>query len=168
MLKTSEESERTDDFFAPSPHPESYPSQPSLSMWGGNTWQPHRGTHCHTGAPTGYKAKDIHTVEELTINRGTTARQIYIRGTTQICMKYIKKAPQPGKYIRGSHTQMYIKHINKGTTATQIYISQPHSPTGLYAEPAEPHKAKAHHKKSQRSKVRDRNAKSHIGKTVGF
>ena len=49
MLKTSEERERTDDFFAPSPHPESYPSQPSLSMWGGNTWQPHRGTHCHTG-----------------------------------------------------------------------------------------------------------------------
>ena len=155
MLKTSEESERTDDFFAPSPHPESYPSQPSLSMWGGNTWQPHRGTHCHTGAPTGYKARDIHTVEELRINRGTTARQIYIRGTTQICMKYIKRAPQPGKYIGGSHTQIYIKYINKGTTLRQIYISQPHNPTGLHAEPAEPHKAKAHHKKSQRSKVRD-------------
>ena len=90
MLKTSEESERTDDFFAPSPHPESYPSQPSLSMWGGNTWQPHRGTHCHTGAPTGYKARDIHTVEELRINRGTTARQIYIRGTiaTQILVRF--------------------------------------------------------------------------------
>ena len=84
------------------------------------------------GAPTGYKARDIHTVEELRINRGTTARQIYIRSTT----------------------------------ATQKYISQPRSLTGLHAEPAEPHKAKAHHKKSQRSKGRDRNAKSHSRKTV--
>ena len=107
------------------------------------------------GAPTGYKARDIHTVEELRINRGTTARQIYIRG-------------QPHKYISASHTQIYIKHINRGTTATQIYNRQPHSPTGLHAKPAEPHKAKAHHKKSQRSNVRDRNAKSHSGKTVGL
>ena len=57
------------------------------------------------GAPTGYKARDIHTVEELRINRGTTARQIYIRGQPH---KYISNistgAPQPHKYITGSHT----------------------------------------------------------------
>ena len=57
------------------------------------------------GAPTGYKARDIHTVEELRINRGTTARQIYIRGQPH---KYISNistgAPQPHKYISASHT----------------------------------------------------------------
>ena len=131
MLKTSEESERTDDFFAPSPHPESYPSQPSLSMWGGNTWQPHRGTHCHTGAPTGYKARDIHTVEELRINRGTTARQIYIRGTiaTQICMKYINRGTTARKiYREQSHSNIY-----------QIYQHGHHSKANIYQPATQPH-----------------------------
>ena len=169
MLKTSEESERTDDFFAPSPHPESYPSQPSLSMWGGNTWQPHRGTHCHTGGSHWVQSQRYPHCGGAEDQQGHHSKaNIYQGAATQICMKYIKRAPQPGKYIGGSHTQIYIKYINRGTTATQIYNRQPHSPTGLHAKPAEPHKAKAHHKKSQRSKVRDRNAKSHNGKTVGL
>ena len=122
MLKTSEERERTDDFFAPSPHPESYPSQPSLSMWGGNTWQPHRGTHCHTGGS--------HWVQ--------SQRYPHCGGAED---------------QQGHHSKANIYQ-----PATQ--------PTGLHAEPAEPHKAKAHHKKSQRSKGRDRNAKSHNKKTI--
>ena len=111
MLKTSEERERTDDFFAPSPHPESYPSQPSLSMWGGNTWQPHRGTHCHTGGS--------HWVQ--------SQRYPHCGGAED---------------QQGHHSKANIYQ-----PATQ--------PTGLHAEPAEPHKAKAHHKKSQRSQIRD-------------
>ena len=134
MLKTSEERERTDDFFAPSPHPESYPSQPSLSMWGGNTWQPHRGTHCHTGGS--------HWVQ--------SQRYPHCGGAEDQQGHHSK-----ANIYQGAATQIYIKHINRGTTATQIYNRQPHSPTGLHAKPAEPHKAKAHHKKSQRSKIRD-------------
>ena len=129
MLKTSEESERTDDFFAPSPHPESYPSQPSLSMWGGNTWQPHRGTHCHTGGSHWVQSQRYPHCGGAEDQQGHHSKaNIYQGAATQICMKYIKRAPQPGKYIGGSHTQTDIKYINMGTTARQIYISQPHSP----------------------------------------
>ena len=124
----------------------------------------------HTGAPTATQGLPLGTkpkISTLWRSWGSTGHHskanIYQGAATQICMKYINRAPQPGKYIGGSHTLIYIRLINKGTTATQKYNRQPHSPTGLHAEPAEPHKAKAHHKKSQRSKVRDRNAKSHIG-----
>ena len=128
MLKTSEESERTDDFFAPSPHPESYPSQPSLSMWGGNTWQPHRGTHCHTGSSHWVQSQRYPHCGGAEDQQGHHKKaNIYQGAATQICMKYIKRAPQPGKYIGGSHTQIDIKYIDRGTTARQIYIrGQPH------------------------------------------
>ena len=151
MLKTSEESERTDDFFAPSPHPESYPSQPSLSMWGGNTWQPHRGTHCHTGAPTGYKARDIHTVEELRINRGTTARQIcWGHPHSNIYQIYQHGHHSKANIYQGHHTNMH-EIYQKGTTARKIYQRQPHtnvyqtyqqghhSHTNIYQPATQPH-----------------------------
>ena len=72
------------------------------------------------GAPTGYKARDIHTVEELRINRGTTARQIYIRGQPH---KYISNistgAPQPHKYITASHTAHWPSCQASGTTQSK-------------------------------------------------
>ena len=83
------------------------------------------------GAPTGYKARDIHTVEELRINRGTTARQIYIRGTTatQICMKYINRGTTGRKIYRGQpHSNIY-----------QIYQQGHHSHTNIYQPATQPH-----------------------------
>ena len=79
------------------------------------------------GAPTGYKARDIHTVEELRINRGTTARQIYIRGQPHKYAGNISTGDHSQENISGAATHKYISNISTGAPQPHKYITGSHT-----------------------------------------
>ena len=72
------------------------------------------------GAPTGYKARDIHTVEELRINRGTTARQIYISQPHSP----LAFMPSQRNHTKQRHTTRKAKEVKSETEMQNLIMGK--------------------------------------------